>query len=381
MSVPIVGIVGAGQLARMLYQAAIPLAIPIRLLAASETDSAARVAHDAATGAPDSIEALRGFAATCDVVTFETELVEPDQLHALEAAGVVLRPSAATLTVAVDKREQRAAMRRVGAPVPLHQEARTMRAVTEFAASSGWPVVLKTTRGGYDGRGVWIVGDEDEARAVVEGLTGRPLLVEEYCDIDAEFAVQVARRPGGEMVIYPAVDTVQRDGVFRESLAPSSLDASRTSHAARIATAIASEIDCVGMMAVEFFVAGGRLLTNELAVRPHNTAHYTIEGCVTSQFENHLRAVCDLPLGSTALTAPAVATVNVIGPDDGSDPATSLAGMLGVESAHVHLYGKAARPGRKLGHVTVCADSGDEAMARARSAAERVATGARGGGR
>lgn len=381
MSAATVGIVGAGQLARMLYQAATSLAIPVRLLAASETDSAARVARDVAIGAPDSAEALRGFAATCDVLTFETELVEPDQLRALEAAGTVLRPGAATLAVAVDKREQRAAMRRLGAPTPRHQEAPTMRSLASFAASSGWPVVLKTARGGYDGRGVWIVRDEDEARAVVEELPGRPLLVEEYCDIEAEFAVQVARRPGGELVVYPAVDTVQRGGVFRESLAPSSLDPSLTTRAARIATTIATEIDCVGMLAVEFFVAGGRLLTNEFAVRPHNTAHYTIEGCVTSQFENHLRAVCDLPLGSTALTAPAVATVNVIGSDDGSDPATSLAGMLAVEGAHVHLYGKAARPGRKLGHVTVCADSRDDAIRRARSAADRVAAGALGGGR
>jgi 5-(carboxyamino)imidazole ribonucleotide synthase len=225
------------------------------------------------------------------------------------------------------------------------------------------------------------VGSADDAGAVVDGMAGGPLLVEEYCEIEAEFAVQVARRPGGEAVVYPAVDTVQGDGVFRESIAPSSLPARLTDEASTIAAAIADEIGCVGMLAVEFFVAGGRLLTNELAARPHNTAHYTIEGCVTSQFENHLRAVCDLPLGSPALTAPAVATVNVFGPEDGSNPADTLADMLTIDDAHVHLYGKEARPGRKLGHVTVCAATRDEAIARARAAAERVASGARGGAR
>ncbi len=381
MTSPVVGVVGAGQLARMLYQASIPLAIPVRVLAAREDDSAARIAQDVMFGAPNSLEALRAFASSCDVVTFDHELVEPEQLRALEAAGVTLRPGAQTAAVVIDKREQRAAMRRIGALVPKHEEVHTFGDIVAFAASSGWPVVLKAARGGYDGRGVWFVRDEHEARTVMEGLAGRPLLVEEYCDIDAEFAVQVARRAGGDVVVYPAVDTVQRDGVFRESVAPSSLDAGITSDAARIATAIATEIDCVGMLAVEFFVAGGRLLTNELAARPHNTAHYTIEGCVTSQFENHLRAVCDLPLGSTALTARAVATVNVFGPDDGSDPASSLADMLTVDDAHVHLYGKRARPGRKLGHVTVCADSREDAIGRARAAADRVASGALGGRR
>jgi 5-(carboxyamino)imidazole ribonucleotide synthase len=374
----VIGIVGAGQLARMMCQASIPLAIPVRLLAASETDGAARIAHDVMVGEPDSLDALRAFAATCDIVTFDHELVEPEHLRALEAEGAVLRPGAATAAVMVDKREQRAAMRRLGAPAPVHEEVRTIGDVASFASSSGWPVVLKAARGGYDGRGVWIVRDEHEARTVLDGLAGRPLLVEEFCDIESEFAVQVARRPGGETAVYPAVDTVQSEGVFRESMAPSALPASLTAQAAEIAAAIAAEIDCVGMLAVEFFVVSGQLLTNELAARPHNSAHYTIEGCETSQFENHLRAVCDLPLGSTALTAPAVATVNVFGPEDGGDPAGTLADMLTIDGAHVHLYGKPARPGRKLGHVTVCAADRDDAIVRARAAAERVASGVRG---
>jgi 5-(carboxyamino)imidazole ribonucleotide synthase len=207
-------------------------------------------------------------------------------------------------------------------------------------------------------------------------MGGRPLLAEAFVAIDNEFAVQVARGPRGDVVTYPAVDTVQRDGAFHESIAPSSISDALEQQATAVATRIADAIECVGMLAVEFFVADGRLLTNELAARPHNTAHYTIEGCVTSQFENHMRAVRDLPLGSTALTAPAVATVNVFGPQNGSDPGDTLADAMAIEGAHVHLYGKPPRAGRKLGHVTVTGDDRAEVLDRARAAAAILMRGA-----
>lgn len=369
MTLPTVGIVGAGQLARMMYQAAIPLEIPVRLLAARDDDGAALIARDVMIGRPDSLDDLRRFAAACDVVTFDHELVEPEHLRTLEREGVVLRPGAKTASVVVDKREQRAVMRRLGAPVPAHREVATLDDIATFAREYGWPIVLKAARGGYDGRGVWICADAAAAGDVFAQMQGRPLLIEAFVRIEREFAVQVARRPDGEMVAYPAVDTVQRDGVFHESIAPASVAPDIAAEASAVATRIAQEIECVGMLAVEFFVAGGLLLTNELAARPHNTAHYTIEGCVTSQFENHMRAVSNLPLGSTALTAPFVATVNVFGPKDGSDPADTLTGALAVEGAHVHLYGKPARPGRKLGHVTVTGDGRADALQRARMAA------------
>lgn len=369
MTPPRVGIVGAGQLARMMYQAAIPLQIPVRLLAASAADGAALVARDVMIGRPDSLEDLRAFAAGCDVVTFDHELVEPDQLRALQAEGVVLRPGARTASVVVDKREQRRVMVELRAPVPPFAEGSSLEAVAAFAGEHGWPLVLKAARGGYDGRGVWICADAAVAGEVVTSMAGRPLIAEAFVEIERELAVQVARRPGGEMVVYPAVDTVQRDGVFHESIAPASIDAAIAAEAADVASRIAEAIECVGMLAVEFFVADGRLITNELAARPHNTAHYTIEGCVTSQFENHMRAVCDLPLGSTRLTAPFVATVNVFGPKDGSDAADTLADAMAVDGAHVHLYGKESRPGRKVGHVTVCGDDRDDVVARARKAA------------
>lgn len=371
-TLPTVGIVGAGQLARMMYQASIPLGIPIRILAAREDDGAARIARNVTIGAPDSLEAMRQFASACDIVTFDHELVEPDHLHALEAEGHVLRPGAATAAAVTDKREQRAVMRRLGVPVPAHREVASIADIDAFASEHGWPVVLKTARGGYDGRGVWILRSSSDAADVVASLAGRPLLIEEFVRIDREIAVQVARRPGGDAVVYPVVDTVQRDGVFHESIAPADIDPSLAREAAEIARSIAEAIDCVGMLAVELFVANGRLLTNELAARPHNTAHYTIEGCAASQFENHLRAVCDLPLGATTLTAPAAATVNVFGPEDGSDPADRLDEALTIEGAHVHVYGKPARAGRKLGHVTVCGDDRAGVLARARAAAARL---------
>jgi 5-(carboxyamino)imidazole ribonucleotide synthase len=353
----------------MMYQAAIPLQIPVRLLAARDDDGAALIARDVMIGQPDSLGDLRSFATTCDIVTFDHELVEPGHLRTLEAEGVVLRPGAMTAAVVVDKREQRAVMQRIGAPTPPHREASSSAEIASFAAEHSWPIVLKAARGGYDGRGVWICRDAAAADDVLAAMAGRPLLVEAFVAIESEFAVQVARRPGGKMVAYPAVDTVQRDGVFHESVAPASIPGALAQEASAVARRIVDTIGCVGMLAVEFFVADGRLLTNELAARPHNTAHYTIEGSVTSQFENHMRAVCDLPLGSTALTAPFVVTVNVFGPKDGSDPADTLADALAIDGAHVHLYGKPPRAGRKLGHVTVTGDDRDVVLDRARTAA------------
>ncbi len=374
---PVVGIVGAGQLARMMYQAAIPLGIDIRLLAGRPDDSAALIAHNVTLGSPDSLDALRAFAATCGVVTFDHELVEPDHLRELEQAGHVLRPGAETAAIVVDKRQQRAAMRRIGVPTPDHAVVASIADIDALAARAGWPVVLKTARGGYDGRGVWFVANREQAIEVVESTVGRPMLVEQFVRIEREIAVQVARRPGGDAILYPVVETVQRDGVFHESIAPAAISPALAHEAEEIARSVADAIDCVGILAVEMFVANGRLLTNELAARPHNTAHYTIEGCETSQFENHLRAVCDLPLGATTLTASAVATVNVFGPADGSDPSDRLDEALSIKGAHVHMYGKPARRGRKLGHVTVCAstrgDDRESTLARARAAAARLA--------
>jgi len=358
----------------MTYQAAIALGVDLRLLANRPDDGAALVASDVAIGAPDS-PALETFVAANDVTTFDHELVPAARLAALEAAGHCLRPNAATFALVQNKRRQRAELGAAGFPVPPYRFIAAAADISEFAEMHGWPVVVKAGRGGYDGRGVWVVADATAARDLVAGwetagqVNALEPLVEAWVPIEREVAVLVARRPGGEAVAYPTVETVQRDGICHELMAPAPIAPELAREAERMALAIAERVDVVGLLAVELFVAGGRLVLNELAARPHNSGHYTIEGCVTSQFEQHLRAVLDWPLGETNLVAPAVATVNVLGGRDGSDPRERLPGALAVPGAHVHLYGKAARPGRKLGHVTVVGADAADVRARARRAA------------
>jgi len=366
-----VGIVGAGQLARMMAQAAIPLDIRIVLLAAGASDGAARVVPDVIVGEPDDAAALSELARRCDVITFDHELVSPRLLDELERRGHRVWPSAATMSVAQDKRRQRAEFSTAGLPVPAFATIDTLADAEAFGARAGWPVVLKASRGGYDGRGVWIVENGTAARAVLDGANenGTVLLAESCLTLDREFAVLVARREGGDIVTYPVTETVQREGICRELRVPCELSPSLAREATEIAAAIAETYDVVGIMAVEFFLVEDRIFINELAPRPHNSGHWTIEGAVTSQFAQHLRAVLDLPLGSTALTAPAVATVNLLAPATGVDPGDRLANGLTIPGAHIHLYGKAARPGRKIGHVTALGDTLDAARETATAAA------------
>ncbi|MGC4191146.1 MAG: 5-(carboxyamino)imidazole ribonucleotide synthase [Thermomicrobiales bacterium] len=366
-----VGIVGAGQLARMMAQAAIPLEIDLVLLAASANDGAAKVVPQVIVGAPDDPDRMRDLAERVDVLTFDHELVDHAHLAALEADGFTVWPSAATMALAQNKRRQRAELGAAGFPVPAFTDVETFADLVAFGKAHGWPVVVKASRGGYDGRGVWIASSEDEARTIVDEAQahGTVLLAEQFLALDRELAVLVARRPSGEVAVYPAVETVQRNGVCNELRVPLAAAGDHAREAEAMARRIAEETQAVGIMAVEFFVANDTLYVNELAPRPHNSGHWTIEGAQTSQFEQHLRAVLDLPLGATGLTGAAVATVNVLGPADGSDPADRLPEALAMPGVHVHLYGKAARPGRKLGHVTVVGADADEVFARATRAA------------
>lgn len=370
-SIPTVGIVGAGQLARMTYQAAIPLGIPIRVLAERPDDAAALVAADVTIGSPTSQTALSTFAAGCDVLTFDHELVDAATLAALEATGHIVRPGAATVALAQDKRRQRAAFAAHGLPVPAHRPASSVEEIARFADDHGWPLVAKASRGGYDGRGVWIVDGPSSAADLLERAraAGIDLLIEEQVPIDRELAVLVARRPNGDIVVYPPVETVQRDGICHELLTPAPIAPPLARAAERLARQVADAAGAVGVMALELFLAGDKLLINEIAARPHNSGHHTIEACATSQFEQHLRAVLDWPLGSPDLVTPAAATRNLLGPTDGSDPADRLPAALALPGVHVHLYAKQPRSGRKLGHVTVLDTSLDSARARANHAA------------
>lgn len=369
-----VGIVGAGQLARMMAQAAIPLDIRIVLLAASASDGAARVVPDVIVGDPDDARSLLELARRCDVVTFDHELVDPHLLADLERQGHRVWPSSSTMAVAQDKRRQRAELLAAGMPVPAFANVNHLADVESFGARVGWPVVLKASRGGYDGRGVWIVGSSAAARSVIDGANanGTVLLAEQCLPLDREFAVIVARRKGGEVVTYPVTETVQREGICRELRVPCALSPNQAREAEEIAISIAEMYGLVGIMAVEFFLVGDGIVVNELAPRPHNSGHWTIEGATTSQFEQHLRAVLDLPLGATARTAPAVVTVNLLGPDTGADPRDRLAAGLATSNVHVHLYGKTPRPGRKLGHVTALGETLGAAHEAATAAAREL---------
>lgn len=366
-----VGIVGAGQLARMLAQAAIPLDIELVLLAEHADDGAAQVVPHVIVGSPDDPARLRELADQVDVVTFDHELVDPALLATLEQEGVQVWPSTATMALAQNKRRQRAELSTAGFPAPRFQDVNSIADVRAFGEEHGWPVVLKASRGGYDGRGVWVASDAVVAEAIWDEAQahGTVLLAEEWLSLDREFAVLVASRPSGETVVYPAIETVQRDGMCNELHVPLTADRELAAQAEDIARKIAGHIQSVGILAVEFFVSNHTLLVNELAPRPHNSGHWTIEGAQTSQFEQHLRAVLDLPLGATGVMGKAVATVNVIGPTDGSDPRERMADAMRVPGAHVHFYGKSARAGRKLGHVTVVGDDAGEVLARANKAA------------
>ena len=352
---PTVGIIGAGQLARMTIQAAIPLAIPIRLLAASPDDGAAKIARDVTIGSPDDPHAVAAFASGCDVVTFDHELVPPAVLDRLDAEGVTLHPSSATMRIAQDKRRQRELFAGSGLPQPRFGIATTVTEALAHTGEIGLPVVLKAASGGYDGRGVWVCDGPAEVERVADELIRRgvDVIVEARVVIDREHAVVVARSESGDIEAYTPVVTVQADGICRELIVGDGNGWQGDTGAGQIARRVAELTDVVGILAVELFETDGRLLINEIATRPHNSGHWTIEGSVTSQFEQHLRAVSGLPLGSADATAPAVVTVNVLGPANGSNPEDRLDGALRIGGAHVHLYGKAARPGRKLGHVTV----------------------------
>ncbi|MBY8872151.1 5-(carboxyamino)imidazole ribonucleotide synthase [Micromonospora sp. PLK6-60] len=371
---PVVGMVGGGQLARMTHQAAIALGQSLRVLALAPDDGAALVAADVQYGDHTDLAALRTFAKGCDVVTFDHEHVPNAHIRALADEGVRLFPPAEALVHAQDKRIMRERLGELGAPIPAWRPVESPADLVAFGEETGWPVVLKAARGGYDGRGVWMVGDAAQAAELAGTLLagGSSLIVEERVALRRELAVQVARSPFGQVAAYPVVETVQRDGICVEVLAPApGLSEELAVAAQQLAIDLATGLGVVGLLAVELFETPAGLVVNELAMRPHNSGHWTIEGARTSQFEQHLRAVLDYPMGDTSLTAPVVVMANVLGGEPGGMSIDErLHHLFAAEpAAKVHLYGKQVRPGRKIGHVTVLGDDLDDVRARAARAA------------
>ena len=371
-SAPTLAVIGGGQLARMMAQPAIALGLPLRLLAEAPGVSAAQVVVDHQVGDHRDLETLRRVTEGCAVVTFDHEHVPTEHLHALEADGIAVRPGPDALVHAQDKAVMRERLTALGVPCPRHAVVSDVADVEAF----GFPCVLKTTRGGYDGKGVWVVRSADECaeplRTAAE--TGVRLLAEELVDFRRELSALVARSPSGQAAAYPVVASTQLDGICHEVVAPApDLDEDLAGQAQSIALRVAGELGVTGVLAVELFeTTDGRILVNELAMRPHNTGHWTQDGAVTSQFENHLRAVMDLPLGSPAPRARWTVMVNILGGEradvghlyDGFPHA-----MARDPHLRVHLYGKDLRPGRKVGHVNAYGDDLEDCLERARHAA------------
>ena len=365
-----VGVIGGGQLARMMIAPASELGIEIRVLAEQDGMSAALAAT--AVGDYRDLDTVRAFAAGVDVVTFDHEHVPQEILRALIADGIAVHPGPDALQYAQDKLVMREKLAEIGAPQPDWAGVSTRDELQAFIDDHRGRAVVKTPRGGYDGKGVRVVGSADDADDWFDAFAGERILVEELVDFRRELAQQVARRPSGEMVPYPVVETVQKDGVCAEVFAPAPHASERTVEvAARIGTEIAGALGVTGMFAVELFeTTDERLLVNELAMRPHNSGHWTQDGSVTSQFEQHLRAVLDLPLGAADPVAEATCMINILGGPEGVGIEERFAAAMSAQpTAKIHTYGKSARPGRKVGHVNVVGDSIDDAVYAARAAA------------
>jgi 5-(carboxyamino)imidazole ribonucleotide synthase len=355
---PLVAMIGGGQLARMTHQAAIALGQTLRVLATAPDESAAQVAPDTVIGSHTDLKDLRRVAAGADVLTFDHEHVPTELLEKLVAEGVNVAPPPHALVHAQDKLVMRRRLEALGAPVPRYADVQNLDELDAFAALVGGPVVVKAVRGGYDGRGVRMARDPSHAREIAATFLadGVPVMAEEQVNLRRELSALVARSPFGQGAAWPVVETVQRDGICVQVIAPApDLDDAVASGAQQLALRLAAELGVVGVLAVELFeTIDGALLVNELAMRPHNSGHWTMDGARTGQFEQHLRAVLDYPLGDTDAIAPITVMANVLGAPRA--PAMTIDERLHhlfarMPDARVHLYGKRERPGRKLGHI------------------------------
>ncbi|MER6719289.1 5-(carboxyamino)imidazole ribonucleotide synthase [Streptomyces halstedii] len=371
MTFPVVGMVGGGQLARMTHEAGIPLGLRFKLLSDTPQDSAAQVVSEVVVGDYRDLDTLRDFARGCDVITFDHEHVPTEHLRALEAEGIPVRPGPDALVHAQDKGVMRARLTAIGAPCPRHRVVADPADAAAFADEvGGFPVVLKTVRGGYDGKGVWVV--RSEADAAEPFRAGVPVLAEEKVDFVRELAANIVRSPHGQAVAYPVVESIQVDGVCDTVIAPApELDEQLAGEAQQLALRIAAELGVVGHLAVELFeTRDGRILVNELAMRPHNSGHWTQDGAITSQFANHVRAVLDLPLGDPRPRAPWTVMCNVLGGDFPDMYQAYLHCMARDPQLKIHMYGKDVKPGRKVGHVNTYGDDLADVRERARHAAD-----------
>lgn len=365
-----VGVIGGGQLARMMTPPALALGIELQVFSETE-NSSARLATTR-VGDYTKVEQVREFAKNFDVITFDHEHVPLSVLETLEAEGFIIQPSPKALKFAQNKLHMRQRLSELGLPMPVWAEIKTALELDQFISENGGVAILKTPIGGYDGKGVAVVRTSADASEWLEKIDefGGSLLAEQKVNFVRELAQLVARRPSGELATWGLVQTVQRNGVCAEVLSPAP-NSANTESAAKIAETVAIELGVTGVLAVEMFeTETGELYINELAMRPHNSGHFTIEGSITSQFEQHLRAVLDLPLGSTTPTAAHSVMINLLGVNNTNDFVSLYPeAMKAHPTAKFHTYGKAAREGRKMGHVTVIGNNAETVLAEARAAA------------
>jgi 5-(carboxyamino)imidazole ribonucleotide synthase len=344
---PIVGVIGAGQLARMSIAPATALGVELLLLASDALDSGAQITNHI-VGDYRDLATVRAFAQNCDVVTFEHELIPLSIVKALEADGVVVRPSSSAFIYSQDKVAMREKLNDFLSP--------RWQVVTSAEQIELFPVIAKAISGGYDGRGVWKISNHEELSLLLN-QTGK-LLIEEFINFDYEIAVIVARSPHGQAMTWAPTQTIQQNGICTMTITPSpDLSISLSEKAQELALEVAALVGVVGVMAVEMFVKGEELFINELAMRPHNSGHWTIEGSGTSQFEQHLRAILDLPLGDPSMTAPFAVMGNVLGGDKPDMYRPYLHLMARTPTLKFHHYKKEVRPGRKIGHVTMLGEN------------------------
>lgn len=371
------GILGGGQLAQMTVQAAISLGIETVIFERTPDSPASRLTHHHITGAWDDDIVLRAFATLCDVITLENEFVDARVLARLEALGLPVYPTSKTLATIQDKLRQKETLSAAGVRMPAFRSIQAAEDILSAAADYGWPLVLKARRDGYDGYGNALLRDPDDILPALEKLgmeQGRLLMAEQFIPFEKELAVMALRGRDGEMRLYPVVETIQKNHICHVVRAPAKIPEQMAQTAAELARQAVEAVDGVGVFGVELFaLADGSILFNEIAPRPHNSGHYTIEACVTSQFENHIRAVLGWPLGDTTMRTPAAVMINLLGARNGDASPDGIGAALAVPGAHLHLYGKRqVRTGRKMGHITVLGDSLEAAEARAVEAAAWV---------
>ncbi len=367
---PIVGIIGGGQLARMMFQAGLSLGIDVHILRSESDESLNKVAKEITVASQFDPTTLYHFARKCDVVTFDHELIPAQLVQELSDRNCTIYPSADTLALAADKAKQRKALQTAGIPVPKFAVVETAAELEAISTAFEFPLVLKAARGGYDGRGVHKFSNLEQAMHFMSTAKSPvPYVVESELAIDAELAVLVVTgQQPTDRLTYSPIQTRQFNGICVEAFWPTELDPEVEDEAVELAMAVADAVGSVGVLAVELFLVDGKLLVNELAPRVHNSGHLTIEGSVTSQFENHLRAITGLPLGSTEMVSP-IAMVNLIPADSTTKGGINLEGALLVPEAKIHDYSKTPRANRKIGHISVLAEDPQSALKRAWEAA------------